>query len=37
VEEAGRYVGVAFEVKAIYLIDTTEGLYMPVYTVPLHA
>ncbi len=37
VEEAGRYVGVAFEVKAIYLIDTTQGLYMPVHTVPLHA
>jgi len=36
-EEASKYIGVAFEVKAIYLIDTTEGLYMPVYMVPLHA
>jgi 2'-5' RNA ligase len=37
VEEARKYVGVAFEVKAIYLIDTTDGVYAPIYTVSLHA
>jgi hypothetical protein len=37
VEEAARYVGIAFEVKAVHLIDTSGGAYMPVYTVPLHA
>jgi 2'-5' RNA ligase len=37
VEEARKYVGVAFEVKAIYLIDTTGGVYAPIYTVSLHA
>lgn len=37
VEYARQYVGTAFEVRAIHLIDTTEGLYMPIYTVNLHA
>lgn len=37
IREAKGYVGVAFEVKAIHLIDTTDGLYMPLYSVELHA
>ncbi|MEM1637538.1 MAG: 2'-5' RNA ligase family protein [Pyrobaculum sp.] len=35
VEEAAKYTGTAFEVRAVHLIDTTGGAYMPVYAVPL--
>ncbi|MGC8994078.1 MAG: 2'-5' RNA ligase family protein [Pyrobaculum sp.] len=37
VEEAARYAGTAFEVKAVHLINTTGGAYIPVYTLHLHA
>ncbi|ACB40419.1 2'-5' RNA ligase family protein [Pyrobaculum neutrophilum] len=37
VEEASKYVGASFEVKAIHLIDTTGGVYMPIYSLPLYA
>lgn len=36
VEEAKRYVGFAFEVRAIHLLDTSGGLYTPLYTVNLY-
>ncbi|MFN3804297.1 MAG: 2'-5' RNA ligase family protein [Pyrobaculum sp.] len=35
VEEIERFVGTAFEVKALYLIDTTGGVYSPIYTIQL--
>jgi len=36
VDNARSYVGMSFEVRAIHLLDTTEGSYMPVFTVHLH-
>ncbi|MEM0484089.1 MAG: 2'-5' RNA ligase [Pyrobaculum sp.] len=35
-KEASKYTGTAFEVRAVHLIDTTGGAYMPIYAVPLH-
>ncbi|ABL87804.1 conserved hypothetical protein [Pyrobaculum islandicum DSM 4184] len=37
IEETSKYVGTAFEVKAIHLIDTTGGVYLSLYTLPLYA
>ena len=35
IDEASKLVGTAFEVKAIHLLDTTGGAYIPVYVIPL--